>query len=304
LSIGAPIDMPLAGRRVLVTGASGFIGQAIARKLAGCGATLSLLGGSRAPDLPPGDHKSIALGALETASDLGAVVVGADCVVHAAGLAHRKDGAEERQALFAANTLAVERICGAMRSEGVRRFILISSIAAKDPVNDYGHSKRAGEDAALGAMADGGERVIVRPPLVYGVGAPGNLASLRRLIALRLPLPFASIGNRRSLCAVDNLAEAVAKIVAAQGRSGIYEICDDDAVSLPQIIRALGDGMGLAPKLFPFPRALLATGLGLVSRSMAAGLFGDLMLDNAPLKRDFHWSPPIRTLDGLRAIGA
>lgn len=293
---------------ILITGASGFIGGRVAQHLASAGHRLTLLGRGRAPLLPAGEgHRSLVVGPLETASELAEHCRGIDCVVHVAGRAHiMKRNEPGAAAQFrAANVDGVMRLCEAMEEAGIKRLVMLSSIAARLLQNEYGRSKRTGEEAALGFAKDSRIVIALRPPLVYGSQAPGNLATLLGLIERGLPLPFASLRRPRSLCSVDNLAEAIRLAVEAHSpKSGVYEIADDGTVVLPEMIQALAAGLGRRPRLFPVPAGLLEAPVNLLFPAIGRGLFGAPVLDNRPLKEMLQWSPSVRTLDGLRAVGA
>ncbi|UYO48380.1 NAD-dependent epimerase/dehydratase family protein [Rhodopseudomonas palustris] len=294
--------------RILITGASGFIGSRVAGRLAAGGHLLTLLGGTRKPPVPPGGpHETHAIGGLERAATLPALLDGVEAVVHIAGRAHvfRETSASPAAAFHTANADALARLCDAMGQAGVARLVLVSSIAAKLQENDYGRSKAAGEAAAMAFASTGRTAVALRPPLVYGAGAPGNLTRLLTLIKAGIPLPFARVTNRRSLCAVENLVDAIATIVESERcGTGVFEVCDDTVVGLPYIVRALAEGLGRRAMLVPMPQALLSGTVRLVSRSMAEGLFGDLVLDNRPLRETFGIAPALATYDGLVAVGA
>lgn len=296
--------------RVMVTGASGFVGRHVAAELARAGFVLTLVGGTRVPSIPsePGTssnlHQAHAVGDMSDC-DLSLLLNGCDAVVHAAGRAHvfKDTSTDVKTAYHRANAEAVARLCAAMAQANVRRLVLISSIAAQLMISAYGRSKRAGEDIAL-AHPDI-DVVALRPPLIYGPGGPGNLGRLIGLIRRGLPLPFASVDNRRSLCAISNIAQLVCQILKTpQPQTGVYEVCDSTPVSLPQIVHTLARGLGRPARLVPFPTVMLALGVGVLSRSISESLFGNLVLDAAAASKAFDWTPTVETLQGLEDVGA
>jgi nucleoside-diphosphate-sugar epimerase len=291
--------------QVVVTGASGFIGQHVARDLAKAGHQLLLLGGHKIPTLPPGKHRSLALGAMEECKNLSSVIEGSECVVHLAGRAHvmRETQADPETLFHNANVVAVKNLLDAMKHVGVNRLVLLSSIAARKPVNAYGRTKLAGEVEALKLGKEFSIDVVaLRPPLVYGPNAPGNLRRLISLINTGLPLPFGSVNNQRSLCSVYNVSDAVTQILSSPPRTGIYEICDNDIVSLKDIVTVLGRSMNKNVRMFPTPHLLLHHLAALFSESVAESLFGDLTLDNSAFQNDFNWIPIENTLSGLKKV--
>lgn len=293
--------------RILVTGASGFLGGHLAGRLARDGHTLVLQGSSTTPSAEP-PHRAIRTGPLESFSDWNALLDGVDLVVNLAGRAHvmKETAANAEQAFNAANAEAVARLVEAMQARGIASLVHISSIAAKLTINAYGRSKLAGEAVVQDwCRRTGARAAILRPPLIFGPGAPGNMARLVSLIRTGLPLPFASVANRRSMLAVENATDAIAAVAANGVRPGctVYELCDDDVISLPQVVRAIAAGMGRPARLVPFPAPLLRSASWFVSRALSDGLFGDLVLDNAPFRADFGWKPVVGTRAALEAMG-
>src|SRR5690606_34105308 len=138
--------------------------------------------------------------------------------------------------------------------------------------------------------------IALRPPLVYGHDAPGNWRRLQQLSRTGLPLPFGSIHNHRSHCSIDNLCSAilVALEAALQGRGGgIYEIADQEDVSLAQIITWLRQGMGKGPGLVPVPVGMLHAGFHLLGQArLVETLLDDLVLDPSSFMHEFDWTPP------------
>jgi nucleoside-diphosphate-sugar epimerase len=199
----------------------------------------------------------------------------------------------------------------------VRRFVFLSSIkvngeathgrafTADDtphPEDAYGISKREAEDA-LHDIADrtGLEVVVLRPPLVYGPGVKGNLRALMRAIDRGIPLPLASIANRRSLVGIDNLIPAIALAAthpAAAGRT--FLVSDGEDLSTPQLVRAIASGLGRRARLLPCPVALLRLAGRVTGRSAAVDrLASSLEVDASALRQALGWQPLVPPAVGL-----
>jgi len=208
--------------RVLVTGASGFIGSHLCPALAAAG------------------HE------LRTAAE------GCDAVVHLANIAHTSASPRDLHRVNVEGTIAQAK---SALAAGARRFVYLSSIKAARADDAYGRAKSIAEQALL--QLDGLEAVILRPPLVYGPRVKANFLALMRAIDRGWPLPLASIRNRRSLLYVGNLADAILRCVEGPVAHKTYAVSDGAPVSTPQLCRALGRALGRPARLWPFPPALL-----------------------------------------------
>jgi nucleoside-diphosphate-sugar epimerase len=208
--------------RVLITGASGFIGSHLCPALAAAG------------------------------HELRASAEGCDAVVHLANIAHTSASPADLHRVNVEGTIAQAK---AALAAGARRFVYLSSIKAARPDDAYGRTKSVAEQALL--QLEGLEAVILRPPLVYGPRVKANFLALMRAIDRGWPLPLASIRNRRSLVYIGNLVDAIIRCLdrAAQGKT--YAVSDGAPVSTPELCRALGRSLGRPARLFPFPPALL-----------------------------------------------
>ena len=209
----------MSGERILLTGASGFVGRHLLRDLLARGYRVRTVGRTTPPAGPDVEH--VTIGDLGTPIDWRPLLDGVDHVVHSAGLAHADgDIAEERYQ--AVNTQATLALARAAQAAGVRRFVFLSSIRAQSgPVSDrplsesdtpaptdaYGRSKLAAEQGLAGLDLDW---VALRPVLVYGPGVKANMAALVKLARLPLPLPLGGLSAKRSLLAIENLSEAIA----------------------------------------------------------------------------------------------
>lgn len=258
-------------RRALVTGATGFVGQALVPALAADGWRVRAATRDGRP--VEGAPDAVALGDLSTLAarpaDTRRAVEGCDVIIHAAGLAHQ-DKALGDAPYRAINTEATLTLATAARDAGAR-FVFVSSIRAQigpscpnvidettppAPVDAYGRSKRAAEEA-LAAMA-GLDAISVRPVLVHGPGAKGNLASLARVAAWPIPLPIGAISAPRSVIARADLVSALA-LLAALPRPAhrLYIAADPTPLSLAQMHAILARQQGRVPVQVPVPPVII-----------------------------------------------
>lgn len=294
-----------AGARVLVTGANGFIGSAVAARLADEGYRVRAAL-RRAGPLPAGAHEAVVTGDLSAETDFSAALSGIDAVVHAAAIAHT-DGVED--AAYARvnrdGTLALAR---AAQMAGIRRLVFLSSVRAQAgtvsgkmlteqdepaPTDAYGRSKR---DAERGLASLDLDWVALRPVLVVGPGVKGNMAALARLARLPVPLPLAGLAGERSLVSLRGVEDAV--LVALRLGAGLrrpYLVADPLPLSVPAIIAALRHGIGRPPGLFRVPAGLLSGAARLAGRADAfQTLAGSLVVDPSALISSGWRSPSVR----------
>lgn len=208
--------------RVLVTGASGFIGSHLVPALAAAG------------------HEA------------RASLAGCDAVVHLANIAHASASPRELHRVNVEGTLAQAQAAAAA---GARRFVYLSSIKAAQPQDAYGQAKRLAEQGLLAQR--GLEPVILRPPLVYGPRVKANFLALMRAIDRGWPLPVAGIRNRRSLLYVGNLVDAILRCLDGAVAHRNYALSDGAPVSTPELCRGLARALGRPARLFYAPPALL-----------------------------------------------
>lgn len=300
--------------RVLVTGASGFVGLPLTAALAEAGYTVRAAARERRGLNLPRSAEIVAMPDLAQPVDWQPLVEGMDAVVHLAAIAHVGKRIPE-ETYDRVNHLAVAELARAAATAGVKRFVFMSSTRAQAgaasatplretdeprPTDAYGRAKLAAEAAV---RTSGMRYTVLRPGLVYGRGAKGNLASLMRLAALPLPLPFGAFANRRSLLALDNLIAATRfALEDARAIGETFLIADPDAITIAQLVTTIRAASGRSPGLVSVPPALLGTVLRLIGKRDAfERLAGDQVIDVSKL-REAGWKPVIGTEAGIRAM--
>jgi UDP-glucose 4-epimerase len=199
---------------------------------------------------------------------------------------------------------------------GVRRFVFASSVKAcgeeKDtvyreedrpaPEDIYGQSKLQAEQelAELSRLSDI-EVVVLRLPLVYGPYVRANFLRMMRLVDREMPLPFAAIGNRRSLIGLDNLASAIALCLEHPRAAGrLYFVSDQADVSTPALLGKLATALGRRSFLIPVPRNILALGASLFGAEESfRRLTGSLAVDSSRISKELNWRPVISLEEGF-----
>ena len=303
---------------VLVTGASGFVGRALCTEALARGLAI---GGvvRRICELPAGVKQQI-LKDFDDCNGLQSGLSGVTTVIHAAARVHvMKEGSADPLADFrrvnVQGTLNVARQAAAV---GVRRFVFISSIGVNGaetakggfkacdeaaPHSPYAVSKHEAELQLLAVGAETGlEIVIIRPPLVYGPGAPGNFGALMRWLSRGIPLPLGAIHNQRSLVALDNLVDLLLTCIdhpAAANQT--FLVSDGEDLSTTDLLRRMGRALGKPARLLPVPPVLLRAGAALVGKpELAQRLCGSLQVDISETRERLGWTPPISVDEGLR----
>lgn len=303
-------------KRVAITGASGFVGQALAKQLLADGyAVTGIVRRTMEASFPVCEVSGLDDASLEP------LLAETDVVVHAAARAHvmtdeAEDPLEAYRAVNVEGTVAVARMAA---KQGVRRFVFISSIKVNGeatvsgdpytfgttpaPEDAYGISKYEAEKALTRLAAESGmEVVIIRPPLVYGPGVKGNFAGMIGVLKRGLPLPLGMVDNRRSLVGLDNLLDLIRVCLehpAAQGQ--VFLVSDGEDLSTADLLRRVGKALGRPARLLPVPPVLLRLGAAMLGKRAAADrLLGSLQVDMQHTRQTLGWQPPSTVDEGLR----
>ena len=311
-------------RRVVVTGAGGFIGRAVIPMLVARGFAVRALVRDAPPVFDAAEVRVIGDLMEHNQAALADMLRDTDAVVHLAARVHVPARADAQAAYRAMNVEVTQRLARAAAACGIAHFVFASSIKVNGEVSPPGHpfretdtpqpqdayarSKWEAETALAQVAAATGLRVTaLRLPLTYGPLAKANFAALVRAIRRGVPLPLAGIDNRRSLLGVGNLADALAAVLgdvdaSAQARCVTYLLADGPAVSTPDLARAIGVAVGMPARLFALsPRILRVVAAALGREDALARLTGSLEADSRAFGARFHWSPPETLQQGLRA---
>jgi len=300
--------------KVLVTGASGFVGRVLCSDLV-----------SHGHEVVPAVRRACGIEGERIIIDdesLKVALMGCDSIVHLAGRVHVMQD-QERDPLRAfreANVDSALKLANHAFYSGARRFVLISTVkvngeetrreesfqpddepALRDP---YAISKWEAEQALRQIASETGmEVVIIRPPLVYGPGVKANFRSMMRWLARGIPLPLAAATeNRRSLVALDNLVDLIVtclKHPAAANQT--FMVSDGEDLSTADLLRRMGEAQGTPARLFYLPLAALKFGATLIGKQgIYQRLCGSLQVDISKTSQLLDWTPPVSVDEGLR----
>lgn len=307
-------------KRILVTGANGFIGRSLCAEAVA--RNLVVIGATRTACNVAANVKNIVVGSVDSNTDWQEALAGCDVVIHLAARVHvMQESSDNPLAEFRRlNLVGTEHLARSAASAGVKRFVYVSSIKVNgeetasndvyceqdvpDPQDPYGVSKWEAEQVLHRIAKETKlEVVIVRPPLVYGAGVKGNFSQMLSVLVQGLPLPFESIENRRSLVYVENLVDALILCAAHPVAAGqTYLVSDGEDISTPDLLKKLSLAMDKHSHLFSFPVALLKLAGRLVGKSdQVARIVGSLQVDSSKIRRELGWVPPFSLDDGLRA---
>ncbi len=309
--------------RVLVTGASGFVGHAVCAEAVHRGFMVRCA--VREHGEAPNCSETVVTGEISGTTDWGYVLPGVSVVIHLAARVHvmRDDASNPLEEFRRVNVEATEHLARSAAANGVKRLVYVSSIKVNGestfdgnkfseadtpgPRDPYGVSKYEAEQALHRIAGEMGlEVVIVRPPLVYGPAVKGNFLQMMRVLAKGIPLPLASARNLRSLVYVGNLADALITCAVQPGAAGqTYLVSDGEDVSTSALLQKLGDGMGRPARLLPCPPALLKLAGRLTGRTdQVERLLGSLQVDSDKIRSQLNWVPPYTLQQGLLETAA
>lgn len=306
-------------RRVLVTGASGFLGREIISAL---GLRHEVHAAARHPIDVPAGVRWVESPDIGGDANWRAVLRDIDAVVHLAAIAHVPvgSGPNAAQRIDAVNVRGTECLASQAAEAGVRRFVFMSSIKAVGdysgtcalrpempprPQDAYGRAKLLAERILMDIASESKlEVVILRPPMVYGPNSNGNFALLVKWVRRGLPLPFGSISNQRSVVSVWNLADVVDRCVDSDVAGHTFHVTDQHAVSTRDLVDYIARGLGLPTRLINIPPWAIRLCLRAAGRmDLARRLLDSLEVDGRLTNSLLSWQPEYSTEESIaRAV--
>jgi nucleoside-diphosphate-sugar epimerase len=313
------LESPGKKRRILVTGATGFIGGAIVPALIAAGWQVRATGreGIHRPE-----HCEFVKLDIVGDSEFSSLVDGMDAILHLAARVHvMHETSKDPNAEFRlSNVVPTTRLVDAAVRAGVKHFIFASSlkvhgeasldrpIREDDPLRTedaYGASKVEAENAIKALV--GGSRMrttILRLPLTYGQGVQGNFQRLAKLVATGVPLPFAATKNLRSMLFVGNLCSAILtdldRVVASHSHE-TFLLSDGYDVSTAELVRTIAASLGRPARLFPAPGSMLCLAASMIGYGDEIRRLTDsLQVNIGHIREVLSWSPPFEFAEGIR----
>ncbi|WP_199527035.1 NAD-dependent epimerase/dehydratase family protein [Pseudoalteromonas sp. bablab_jr004] len=306
-----------AGRtRVLITGATGFIGRNLVKSLNECYEISALVRHELKPNT---NIDFINVGEFSRKTNLKDAFSNIDIVIHLAAKAHitntnLDNSPESYKDINIDFTLKLAKHASAC---GVKRFIFLSSVGVlgvsnvipfngfdkPSPIENYSISKLHAELALKKITAETNlQYVIIRPPLVYGKGAPGNFGTLLKVAKKNLPLPLGAINNRRSFVSIDNLVNLIITCIDhPHAANQTFLVSDDEDISTSDLLKKLTLAAGKKPWLLPMPVSFLKFLAAIVGKKAAVDRFSSsLTVDIEHTKKTLNWKPPITLDEGIR----
>lgn len=239
---------------VIITGASGFVGQNLTKYLIG------------------NEHMVNSL-SLRNDNWITQIDNKADAIIHLAGKAHDTNNTSNDQEYFDVNYYLTVHLFEEFIKSDIKDFFYFSSVKAVadsvdtvirediigNPFTAYGKSKFQAERYLRSNKLPEGKRLfIIRPCMIHGPGNKGNLNLLFNVVRKGIPWPLAAFHNERSFLSIDNLSFLIKEMLDSQFlESGIYNFADDESLSTNDLVTLISETLGKKPKLSAIPVSLI-----------------------------------------------
>lgn len=306
--------------KILVTGATGFVGSQLRKELKA--KQYDVVGTSRRSVQEESDFVNV--GDISQHTDWTVALTGCEVVVHTAGRAHMmKDQADDKLAEFRrVNRDATLKLAHDAQTAGVKHFIFISSIGVNGntttnesftevstpkPTSDYAISKLEAEIALRNEFNNTPMAItIIRPALICGENAPGNIQRLLRLVESGIPLPFKGIKNKRGMASLKNVVSFITTCIENPlSKNELFLLADKNKPTTEEIVRSFAEGMNKPARIVWFPTPMLKLGLKIIGKeNIYEQLFGSLDIDASKASNLLNWQPPVNIYETMKQTAA
>ncbi len=309
--------------KILVTGANGFVGKALIKKIHECSDNTIVATTRNVNQNTSKRIKYINLGQMTNHTDWSSALRNVDAVVHTAARVHiMKESAENALDEFRkVNVDATVNLARQANDAGVKRFVFLSSIKVNGehtilgkpfteyvdfiPTDPYALSKYEAEQALLKLSSSTNmEIVIIRPPLVYGPGVKANFSSMMRLVSYSIPLPLGLINNKRSLIGLENLVDFITVCLShPKAANQVFVVSDNEDVSTTELLTKIAQALNKKLWLIKIPVSLLLYLSKLVGKqNVAKRLFESLQVDSSKSRELLNWVPQTTMMQQLKIM--
>lgn len=300
-------------QKILVTGATGFVGRSLVPALKRAGYEVMCTVSKKVSWL---DAQQIVTSRLELMEDWSTILPGIDVIIHLAAKVHVMEGNIPLDEFCKVNSTATKKLAEQAAQHGVKRFIFLSSIKVNGEFtvegvpfteentqtldDPYAQSKLLAEQNLLElSQKTKMDVVILRPSLIFGPGVKANFLKMIQLVNKGFPLPFGGIKNKRNFVFIENLVSAIEAVInEPQAANQVYLVADNEAWSLSELLQFIAQKMNKKSRFITIPGLLsLFKILGLTA--LSTRLFGSLEVNNDKIKTQIGWIPPVSSAEGL-----
>ena len=300
---------------VLVTGSSGFIGNALVLALKEIGYNVKVTLRSTNKKSNP-QSKNLFYCNINSKTDWSKILTDVDCVIHCASqntnISYNKK--KNYESYKEINIDGTKNLAYQSAKFGVKRFIFLSTAKIvllpkekkeihKDHLYEY--SKFIGENELKKISKSTNLKVtIIRPPIVYGTGVKGNFSRLIKLIEMGIPFPVGLIKNKRSFIGLDNLLDVIIKCINHPKAAGQnFFVSDECDLSTLELITKISLAMNKPVKILSFSPYLLKIFGNLIGRSSDIDrLINSFQVDISLTKKLLNWVPPYTVNYGIKKM--